>query len=138
MKILLTILTFLVLTNFVNAQFIGPKALPEKRINARALGATEAAITKNFFRPAIGITASISDGTAIAGGIGISFEHDRWNDAGQAWAPQYSLAAIAFLNSRGSFIAGVAIGVLGLINVGVGYDFVTKGAVFMPGVQIKF
>lgn len=135
MKLLLTVLILLTFSGIANAQFFGPKALPSKALK---LGEVPVPVSKNFIRPAIGITASISDGTTLAGGVGVSFEHDKWDAAGNAWSPQYSIAGIAFLDSKASIIGGVAVGVLGLFNVGVGYNFTAKGWVFMPGVQIKF
>lgn len=92
----------------------------------------------NSFRPLVGITASISDGTALAGGIGGGFQHNIFDGPSNSWVTQYSVSGLVFIDTKASIIGGLAFGFLNFINLGPGYDFTTKKFVLLTGVQIKF
>lgn len=99
---------------------------------------------QNSFRPVASVTASVSNGAALAGGFGISFQHNKWDIPSQTWVTEYAVSGLGFLVTNGNSIGGVAGIVLGipgtngLINVGPGYDFTSKQVVFLSGVIFKF
>jgi len=105
------------------------------------LGAT-APTTQNFIKPIIGITASVSNGASLGGGVGVSFQHSKANAATNSWDIQYSISGIAFLSTNGSKISGIGglifgiPGTGGLIQIGPGYDFGQKQIVLLTGVGI--
>lgn len=95
----------------------------------------------NSIRPLVGVTAIVSDGTQLAGGIGIGFQHLKFNQPSQSWIMQYSVSALAFLGSNGTnatFTGGVVVGFLNLFQIGGGYDFTSKRAVLLTGIGIQF
>ncbi len=117
-----------------NAQsFFKPLPLPG---NAKVSATANPAI-QNSFRPIIGVTASITDGTQLAGGVGISYQHNKFDDQSQAWITQYSVSGLAFLDTQGSVLAGLGFGFLNLFNVGPLYNFGTKKFGIMTGITIK-
>jgi hypothetical protein len=100
--------------------------------------------TMNSIRPVVAISASVSDGTSLASGLGAGFEHLKWDPVSQSWITIYSISAIGFLTTNGNSIGGTAglifgiPGTGGLISVGPGYDVTGKRWVFLSGVQIQF
>ena len=149
MKLRILILV-IVISNTVHAQSFFkpiPKPTQNEMFKARALiqlsdsvavSSTQVNMAQNSFRPVASVTASISDGTALAGGVGISFQHNTFDSPSQTWVTQYSVAAIAFLDTRASLVGGLVLGFLNYVQLGPGYDFTTKKVVLLTGVTIKF
>lgn len=144
MKVLSFVL-LLALACSANAQgFFKPLAKPTHqwaRFSDSAVAVAATPIIQNHFRPVASVTASISDGTQLAGGFGIGFQHNKFDAASQAWVTQYSISAIGFLGSNGvkaTGTAGLVFGFLNFISIGPGYDFTTKKLVFLTGVQLHF
>lgn len=149
-KSALMILIIVSLASSVHAQSFFkpiPKPTQNEIFKARALiqlsdsvavSSTQVNMAQNSFRPVASVTASISDGTALAGGIGISFQHNTFDAPSQTWVTQYSVAAIAFLDTRASLVGGLVLGFLNYVQLGPGYDFTTKKIVLLTGVTIKF
>lgn len=98
----------------------------------------------NVFRPIVGVTASVSNGTQLAGGFGVSFQHDTYDLASDTWVIKYSVSALGFLGTNGNKVTGTAglvagiPGTAGLIQIGPGYDFTNKQLVLLTGVGINF
>lgn len=95
----------------------------------------------NSIRPLVGVTAIVSDGSQLGGGIGIGLQHLKYNQPSQAWVMQYSVSAIAFLGSSGgsaTITGGIVVGFLNLFQIGGGYDFTNKRAVLLTGIGINF
>jgi len=141
MKLKLFLLSVCVIfASTVSAQFF--KKTPVPGAAGFKLGATAAPIVQNFIKPIIGISATVSNGTSLGGGIGISFQHSKANAATNSWDIQYSISAIAFLTTNGNAIGGtggIVIGVPGtggLVQVGGGRDFTQKQWVVLTGVGI--
>lgn len=135
----LKILIFaLVISNALFAQsFFKPLAKPGTKISLKT-GSTLVTV-QNSFRPIVGVTASISDGTNLAGGIGASFQHNIWDTPSQTWITQYSVSALVFLDTRAAVVGGLVLGLAnGLIQIGPGWDFTTKKFTLLTGVGIKF
>jgi hypothetical protein len=145
MKISVLLLCAVLMASVCNAQFFGPKALPsgfgKLRLDAAAV-VDSSTLTKNFFRPAVGISASLSNGTQLTGGIGISFQHNKFDVSSDSWAIQYSLSILGYLGTNGTKLSGLAgflfgiPGTGGIVNVGNGYDFTGKTPVFFTGALI--
>lgn len=141
MKFLLLAL-FVIVTASCSAQSFF-KPLPKCTVSyATGRFGLAADSTINVFRPVVGVTAAINDGTQLAGGVGAGFQHLKWDAPSQTWIPQYSISAIAFLGSNTSgtadVIAGGVVGLLNFVSLGYGYDFTQKKGVFLTGVQIHF
>lgn len=106
------------------------------------LGAAAAPTVQNFIKPLIGVSASVSNGTQLAGGVGISFQHSKSDPTTNSWVIQYSISALGFLGTNGSKITGTGglvfgvPGTGGLIQIGPGYDFTMKNLVVLTGVGI--
>jgi hypothetical protein len=138
-------ITALITIGFIaNAQSpFKPKPLPTfDKTHSLELGAASAPLTQNFWRPVVGITASVSNGSALAGGFGISYQHNKWDSASQSWAIQYAFSGVAFIGSSGTKVTGIGgivisiPGTNGIISLGPGYDFTQKQLVFLTGVTI--
>lgn len=95
---------------------------------------------QNSIRPLAGVTASLfSDGTQLAGGIGVGLQHNVFDQLSQTWITQYSVSALVFVDTKASAIGGLVLGVAnGLIQIGPGYNFATKQFVILTGFGIKF
>lgn len=121
--------------------FFGPKPPPYPG-GRFSLSATAVDSTHNFFKPTINVSATFSNGTSMAGGIGIQWQHDKANAATNTWVIQYSVSAIAFLTVNASKIGGtggLVIGIpgtAGIIQLGGGYDFTNKQFVAITGAAI--
>lgn len=122
--------------------FFGPKALPT---GGTKLGISASnPLVQNFVKPIIGITASVSSGAQLSGGVGVAFQHDKFDNASNSWVIQYSVSGIGFLGTDGSKITGTGglvfgiPGTNGLIQAGPGYDFTNKKVVILTGVAINF
>lgn len=94
--------------------------------------------TMNVFRPVASVTASIDGGAQLAGGAGISFQHNTYDNPSNSWVTQYSVSALAFIDTKASIVGGLAFGFLNFISIGPGYSFTDKKFVLLTGVQIKF
>jgi len=105
-------------------------------------GATAAPSVQNFLKPLIGISASVSTGAALDGGVGFSFQHSKSDPATNSWVIQYSISALGFLGTNGKQITGTGglvfgiPGTGGLIQIGPGWDFTNKQIVLLTGVGI--
>lgn len=138
MKKAVMILCLAMLSGACSAQFFKPLPKPG---GALKLGAATVPLVQNSFRPAVAVTALTSDGTQLAGGIGVGWQHNVWDDAAQAYNTQYSFSAIGFLGStagKATFTGGVVIGFLNFLTAGYGYDFTNKRSVLITGAQIHF
>lgn len=113
-----------------------PKPLPSAKFAPKATTAT-VPTTMNAFRPLVGVTAIFSDGTAIAGGIGAGWMHEKFDDASQAWVTQYSISGFAFLDNKAGVTGAITFGFLDLFSLGGGYNFTTKKFALITGVTIK-
>jgi hypothetical protein len=142
MKFKLLLLIFsAVFTVSCSAQngFWGPKPVPYPGGQFKA---TTTTLTKNFFKPTINVSATFSNGTSMAGGVGIQWQHDKADAASNTWVPVYTVSAIAFLTTNGKTIGGtgglvVGIpGTAGIIQLGGGYDFTNKQFVAITGAAI--
>lgn len=141
MKFKLLLLSLAVIfSTAVSAQFF--KKTPVPGASEFKMGATSAPVVQNFVKPIIGISATVSNGTSLGGGVGISFQHSKANAATNSWDIQYSISAIMFLTTNGNAIGGtggIVIGVPGtggLVQVGGGRDFTQKQWVVLTGVGI--
>lgn len=139
MKLKLFLLSVcVVFASTVSAQFFHKSPVPGAALKLGAVAPT----IQNFIKPIIGITASVSNGTSLGGGVGISFQHSKSDPATNSWIIQYSVSGLVFLSTNGSKISGVGGLVLGipgtggLIQVGPGYDFGQKQVVLLTGVGI--
>jgi hypothetical protein len=135
---LLIFLMLVMASMTTQAQFFSPLAKPSHAVK---IGAAAAPLVQNNFRPVASVTAIISDTTQLAGGFGVGFQHNKWNDPAQTWDTQYSLSALGFLGSSGgkaTFTGGIVFGFLNFISIGYGYDFTTKKSGFLTGVQLHF
>lgn len=125
-----------------NAQFFKKSAIPPRSYSL-VEGATTAPTTQNFIKPLIGVSASVSNGTSLAGGIGVSFQHSKDDATTNSWVIQYSISALGFLGTNGTKISGTGglvfgiPGTGGLIQIGPGYDFTQKQLVLLTGVGIS-
>lgn len=93
--------------------------------------------TMDAFRPLVGVTAIFSDATALAGGVGVGWTHNKFDDASQAWSTQYSISGLAFLDTKAGVTGAIAFGFLDLFSVGGGYNFTTKKFALLTGITIK-
>lgn len=141
MKIKLLLLAFaVVFSTACTAQFFHKTPVPGAA--EFKMGATVSPTVQNLIKPIIGISATVSNGTSLGGGVGISLQHSKANAATNSWDIQYSISAIAFLTTNGNAIGGtggIVIGVPGtggLIQVGGGRDFTQKQWVVLTGVGI--
>lgn len=139
MKLKLFLLSVCVIfASTVSAQFFSPLPKPGA---SNKIGAAAVPVVQNNIRPVVGVTALTSDGTQLAGGFGIGWQHNTWDDASQAWVTQYSLSGIGFLGSnlgKATFTAGAVVGFLNFVSIGYGYDFTDKRSVLITGVQLHF
>lgn len=142
MKQLSFLLILLFTVTFCEAQFFKPKPLPSTELKIGLSVANP--IVQNFVKPIIGVTASVSNGTQLAGGAGVAFQHDKFDATSNSWIIQYSISALGFLGTNGTkitgtggFILGIP-GTNGLIQTGPGYDFTNKQLVLLTGVAINF
>ena len=125
-----------------NAQFFSKSPVPGAGgSRARAIVAS-APTVQDFIKPIVGISASVSNGTSLDGGIGVSWQHSKANTATNSWDIQYTVSAIGFLGTTGKIITGTAglifgiPGTGGLVQIGPGYDFTQKQLVLLTGVGI--
>jgi hypothetical protein len=140
-KKVVTILLLILMCGAAKAQFFGhnPVPYPGGRFS---LSADSSALTKNFFKPAINISATFSDGTSAAGGVGVSWQHDKADAASNSYVIQYSFSAIVWLTVDTSKVGGtggivVSIpGTAGMVNIGGGRNFTAGKWVAITGVNI--
>lgn len=147
---LLVLLSIVMLSVFgANAQagFFKPKPLPnvsDIKFKATPSGDTVISIVKNFVRPIVDVTATVSTGASLAGGVGLSWQHDSFDIASNSWVIKYSVSAVGFIGTNGTKITGLGglifgiPGMGGLVQVGPGYDFTQKQIVLLTGVGINF
>lgn len=142
MKIRLLLLVFaFAFSTACTAQFFGPKPLPHPG-GKFSLSAVDS--TRNFIKPIISVSATFSNGTSLAGGVGISWQHTKPDAASNSYIIQYSVSGIAFLTTNGNKIGGtggLVIGIpgtAGMIQVGGGRDFTNKQWVGITGAAITF
>lgn len=144
MKLTLVLIAFILFAGTANAQFFQKSTVPgANRLNTRAVTATSAPTIQNFFKPLIGVSASVSNGTALDGGFGVSFQRSQADPATNSWIIKYTISALAFIGTNGKNITGTGglifgiPGTGGLIQVGPGYDFTQKQLVLLTGVGIS-
>jgi hypothetical protein len=137
-KLLLIVLFF---ATTAKAQFFEKSPVPGTHpVGFRAIASPT---TQNFIKPLIGVSAAVSTGASLDGGIGISFQHSKSNAATNSWDIQYTISAIGFLGTNGKTITGTAglifgiPGTGGLVQIGPGYDFTLKQPVLLTGVGIS-
>lgn len=141
LKLLLTSL-ILIIAIGANAQFFKKSPLPPKTY-ALVEGVTTAPTVQNFIKPIVGVSASVSNGTSLDGGFGVSFQHSTADQSTNSWVINYSISAIAFLGTTGNKLTGTGglifgiPGTGGLIQMGGGYDFTQKQVVLLTGVAIS-
>ena len=153
-KIMLLLLVGVLFVGAANAQFSGFfKPLPKIHSTHELLwenGKTSIAtkfsldsVVKSI-RPVVVLSADVSDGAQLAGGAGIGYQSNKWDDASQAYITQWSVSAIGLLGTTGSkltgtggIIAGIP-GTNGIIGIGGGRDFTQGKWVLITGVQLKF
>ena len=141
MKLIL-LLSILFISLGANAQFFKKSPIPAKTY-ALIEGATSSPTVQNFIKPIVGVSASVSNGTALNGGIGVSFQHSTADQSTNSWVINYSISAIGFLGTTGNKLTGTAglifgiPGTGGLIQIGPGYDFTQKQVVLLTGVAIS-
>lgn len=125
-----------------SAQFFKPKPLPT--VEAKLGASLSNPLVKNFVKPIIGVTALVSNGTQLAGGVGVAFQHDKFDAASNSWVISYSVSAVGFLGVGGGRITGTGglifgiPGTAGIVQIGPGYDFTYKQIVLLTGVGINF
>jgi hypothetical protein len=122
-----------------HAQFFKPLPKPGHVVEGRFGLATDS--VSNSFRPVVSVTALLGDGSQLAGGFGIGYQHNKWDAPSQTWNTVWSLSAIGFLGTTGNRITGTIGGVFGFLNfisVGAGYDITQKKAVIITGAQLHF
>lgn len=143
MKLAVLVLVAFLFAGAVNAQFFEKSPVPGAvGSTSRAVAAAAAPTTQDFIKPIVGVSASVSTGTSLAGGFGVSFQHSKAVQATNSWSIQYSVSALAFIGTNGKQITGIGglifgiPGTGGLIQVGPGYDFTQKQVVLLTGVGI--
>jgi hypothetical protein len=139
MKLFLFLCLSVVFTTSCSAQFFKPLPRPAMLREGHFGLATDSVI--NSFRPVVSVTALLADGTQLAGGLGIGFQHNKWDVPSQAWVTQWSLSAIGFVGTNGNQITGtggLVFGFLNFISAGGGYDFTQKKFVLITGAQLHF
>lgn len=145
MKFLSVLLVCIAFMFSAGAQSVfSPKPLPVEKMSIKAGAAIASPVTQNFFRPIVGVSASVSNGTQLAGGFGFSFQHDYLDVASNTWAIRYEISALGFLgvgqgkiSGTGGIVFGIP-GTNGLIQIGPGYDFTNKQVVLLTGTAINF
>lgn len=143
MKHVLFLGLLIVTTISINAQsFFKPLPKLNESINGK-MGVSSGSVL-NSIRPVADITATVSNGAQLAGGIGIGFQHNQWDASSQTWITEYSISGLIFLGTNGNKITtttGLVVGIPGtngIIQLGYGYDFTGKQPVLLTGVGIKF
>lgn len=142
MKYLFLLLIAFVSVGVVNAQFFMPNPRPYANTELKMGATAPNPLIKNFIKPIIGISASVSDGTQLAGGFGVSFQHDKADAASNTYVIQYSISVLGFLGTNGSKITGTGglvfgiPGTSGIVQVGPGYDFTFQKLVLLTGVAV--
>lgn len=137
-KSVAVILIFLSLASCVHSQsMFKPLAKPSGKVGVAGVANPN---IQNSIRPLAGVTASyFSDGTQLAGGIGVGFQHNVFDVPSQTWTTQYSISGLVFVDTKASAIGGLVLGVAnGLIQIGPGFNFGTKQFVILTGFGIKF
>lgn len=148
MKFRLLFFSLLFIAGYSNAQFFEKSPVPGAHETfspgrAATAPASSAPVTQNFFKPLIGVSASVSNGTSLDGGIGVSFQHRQADPATNSWKIQYTISALGFIGTNGKQITGTGglifgiPGTGGLIQIGPGYDFTQKQLVLLTGVGIS-
>lgn len=138
MKLKLIFLALAVaLSTASTAQFFKPLPLPGAKEKLAATAANP--LVQNSFRPLVGISATIvADGTQLAGGVGAGFQHNIFDQASQKWVSQYSISALAFLDTKANVIGGLLFGLANnLVQIGPGYNFGTKQFAILTGVGLN-
>lgn len=133
------LLVLLIAANTVFSQsMFKPLPKPSEKLSLKA-GIANPNI-QNSIRPLAGVTASyFSDGTQLAGGIGVGLQHNVYDQLSQTWTTQWSISGLVFIDTKASAIGGLVFGVAnGLIQIGPGYNFATKQFVVLTGFGIKF
>lgn len=140
MKFKLLLLSFaIIFSTACTAQFFKPIPKPG-HLAAGKFGLASDSVQTGF-RPVVGVTAILSNGTQLAGGVGVGWQSNKWDIASQTWVNQYSISGIAFLGSNGSsatISAGLVVGFLNFISLGPIYDFTSKKFGLATGVQLHF
>lgn len=118
--------------------FFKPLPKPGTKISLKS-GSTLTTV-QNSIRPLAGVTASLfGDGTQLAAGVGISWQHLTFDTPSQTWTTQYSISGLMFLDTKAAIITGLVFGVAnGLIQIGPGINWQTKQLVILTGVGLKF
>ncbi len=116
-----------------HAQFFKKDPLPVHK--AAVSAGAPVPLIQNSWHPLVGVTALISDGTTLAGGLGVGFFHRTWDDPSQSWNTQYSISGLAFLDTKGSATGAIALGLFNIISVGPSYNFTTKKFGVITGVS---
>lgn len=135
----LSLLFIMALSYSCNAQFFKP--LPKPAMLAQGKFGLAADSIQAGFRPVVGVTAILSSGATLAGGVGVGWQSNKWDVASQTWVNQYSISGIAFLGSNGSSAtvsAGLVFGFLNFMSLGPVYDFTSKKFGLATGVQLHF
>lgn len=137
--ILFLCFSFVIFNSCAAQQFFKPLPKPSALTGkfAPKAAAAVAPTTMNAFRPLVGVTAIFSDATALAGGVGVGWTHNKFDDASQAWSTQYSISGLAFLDTKAGVTGAIAFGFLDLFSIGAGYDFTTKKFALLTGITIK-
>src|ERR1700680_594489 len=107
-KLLLVSLSILLAGTTMAQSIFLPKPLPASMPSFKEGAAAPTTVTKNFIRPIISGTASLSNGTQLAGGFGFSFQHDYIDSASKTWAIRYEISVLGFLGVGAGKISGTA------------------------------
>jgi len=144
-KLLLLVLSVVFATSVSAQSFFKPLPKGQAYASKMSLAVVDSSkLTMNAVRPVVALSALVSNGTQLAGGVGAGFEHLKWDQPSQSWITVYSISALAFLGTNGSSITGTGglvfgiPGTNGIVGVGPGYDFTGKQFVLLTGVQIQF
>lgn len=140
MKFKIIILLLVIASGCKAQSFFKPLPKPGYTSGKFSLAGNPADSVMNSIRPLVGVSATIlNDGTALAGGLGLGFQHNKWNQLSQTWVTQYSVSALLFIDSKGEAIPSVLLGFAnGLLQIGPGYNLGTKQFTLLTGVGIKF
>lgn len=126
-----------------NAQL--PIFNPPSKPRLTAFGASAVPLVVNNIKFISEVSGVVSDGTQLAGGMGLALLHDKFVDSTQGYLTQWSVGIAGWLgvgtngliSGTGGIVFGVP-GTNGKIGIGGGRDFTAGKWVLITGVQFKF
>lgn len=118
MKKLIAILPLILALVSEGQSFFKPEKPPTQSQKA-TISATQT-LTQNVIRPIANIASYAVPNNLGLSGVGISWQHQEWNETDQRWKVLYSLNALTWYSTTQTVYYGIAAGALNnLILVGI-------------------